>query len=151
MTELARDRVAVNGAPEAIWAIINDPTALARVLPGAEELRPDGTDRWVGVLVSKLGFITVRADVTATVQDADRPRHLRLEIEGRPRGLAGSFRTSIPFDLEPIEPGRTAISYVVDMTVTGRLASFGMPLMRDTMRRQVAELVRNLDRELGAS
>jgi len=75
-------------------------------------------------------------------------RQVRLEIEGRPRGLAGSFRASVPFDLAP-DGDTTRIAYAVEITVTGRLAVFGVPLLRDTLRRQVAQLVANLDRELG--
>ncbi len=150
MTELARDSVRVSADPAAVWALIEDPSALARVLPGAESLEPDGPGRWRGVLASKIGFMTVRADAVAALHDAVPPTHLRLEIEGRPRGLAGSFRASIPFDMTALDTGGTDIAYVVDMTVTGRLASFGAPLLRDTLRRQVAELVRNLERELSS-
>jgi carbon monoxide dehydrogenase subunit G len=146
MSELARDRVVVAATPDAIRAVIDDPTALARVLPGAESLEPDGPGRWRGILATRLGFITVRADAVATLIDVAQPTQLRIEIEGRPRGLAGSFRASIPFSLEPVDHDRTAIDYVVDLTVTGRLAAFGAPILRDTLRRQVAELVTNLER-----
>lgn len=148
MTALVKERVEIAGSPTAIWSVIEDPDALARVLPGAESLVPDGPGRWRGVLATKVGFMTVRADATATMNDARPPEHLRLEIDGRPRGLAGSFRASVPFDLTALVDDRTAVTYEVDLTVGGRLAAFGAPLLRDTLRRQVAELVRNLEREL---
>jgi carbon monoxide dehydrogenase subunit G len=78
-------------------------------------------------------------------------------MAGRPRGLAGSFTVSVPFDLSgvvaPSSPAGssaavTEVSYAVDLQVTGRLASFGAPLLRDTLRRQVAVLLANVDREL---
>jgi carbon monoxide dehydrogenase subunit G len=69
-------------------------------------------------------------------------------MDGRPRVLAGSFRASIPFELELAGDDRTRVSYDVDLTVTGRLASFGQPLLRETLKRQVNELVQNLRREL---
>ncbi len=150
MAELARDEVTLAGPPESVWAIIDDPAALGRVLPGCETIAADGPGRFRAVLASRIQFLTVRADVVATFHDADPPRHLRLELEGRPRMLAGSFRASIPFDLAPTGEGGTRVSYSVDVTVTGRLATFGTPLMRDTLGRQVAELVRNVERELAA-
>lgn len=150
MSELVSERIEVAGSPAAIWAVIEDPGALGRVLPGAESLQPDGPGRWRGVLATKVGFMTVRADAVAEMHDPRPPEHLRLEIEGRPRGLAGSFRASIPFDLVELGADRTAISYTVDLTVSGRLAAFGAPLLRDTLRRQVAALVLNLERELAA-
>jgi uncharacterized protein len=146
VSELARDRVVVAATPAAIRTIIDDPEALARVLPGAESLVPDGPGRWRGVLATRVGFMTVRADAVATLVEEDDPDRLRIEIDGRPRGLAGSFRAVIPFSLEPVGTDRTAISYAVDLTVSGRLASFGAPILRDTLRRQVGALVGNLER-----
>lgn len=151
MSTLLTDSAELSGPPEAVWAILEDPAALARVLPGAESIAAAGPGRFTGVLASKLQFLTVRADVTASYHDADPPRHLRLELDGRPRTLAGSFRVSIPFDLEPLDGNRTRASYSVDLQVRGRLATFGAPLLRDTMRRQIAELVRNVERELATA
>jgi carbon monoxide dehydrogenase subunit G len=153
MSEIVRDRAIVHGSAAAVWAIIEDPVALARVLPGAESIEATGPGSFRGVLASKIQFLTVRADVTASFHDADPPRHLRLQLNGRPRGLAGSFAVSVPFDLlardGPDGPGtETEVSYAVDLQVTGRLATFGAPLMRDTLRRQIATLVSNVDREL---
>lgn len=152
MSTLVTETVIIHGRPEQVWAIIHDPAALARVLPGAEALVATGPDAFEAVLASRIQFMTIRADVTATFHDADPPRSLRLELEGRPRGLAGAFRASIPFSLEATvtADGRpaTSITYAVDLTTTGRLGAFGAPLMRDTMRRQVAALVANVDREL---
>jgi carbon monoxide dehydrogenase subunit G len=157
LSELVRDRAVIRGSPSAVWALIEDPVALARVLPGAESIVATGGGKFHGVLASKLQFLTVRADVDAVFRDADPPRHLRLEMAGRPRGLAGSFTVSVPFDLTGmVEPGSpagsaftvTEVTYAVDLKLTGRLASFGAPLMRETLRRQVAVLLANVDREL---
>ena len=107
LSELLRDRAVIRGSPSAVWALIEDPAALARVLPGAELIVATGEGRFHGVLASKVQFLTVRADVDAVFRDADPPRHLRLELAGRPRGLAGSFTVSVPFDLTgTVEPGR---------------------------------------------
>ena len=70
MSELAKDRLVVRATPEAIRAVIDDPDALARVLPGAESLVPDGPGRWRGVLATRVGFMTVRADAVATLLTA---------------------------------------------------------------------------------
>ena len=153
MSEIVRERTVVSGHPEAVWSLIEDPGALRRILPGAESIVATGPGTFRGVLATRIQFLTVRADVEASFRDADPPRHLRLELSGRPRGLAGSFTVSIPFDLTPVDgplgPGSaTVVSYAVDLQVTGRLAAFGTPLLRDTLRRQIAVLVENVNREL---
>ena len=152
MSTFVEDRAVVHGTPEAVWAIIEDAAALGRVLPGAESIVATGPGTFRGVLATKLQFLTVRADVDAAFHDADPPRHLRLQLNGRPRGLAGSFAVSIPIDLALTDGDAltTDVRYSIDLNVTGRLATFGAPLLRDTLRRQIAALVQNVDRELAA-
>lgn len=148
MSVLAEETVVVSADRARIWEVFSDAVLLRRVLPGCEQLTAAGPDTYRGVLATKLQFLTIRADVTATLTDMRPPDHLQLELDGRPRGLAGGFRAIIPIELEEA-PGGTRISYRLELTTTGRLASFGAPLMRDSFRRQVATLVANLERELG--
>jgi carbon monoxide dehydrogenase subunit G len=150
MSRLVRDSMELPASPERLWAFLDDAAALGRVLPGCESIEQLGPGRFRGVVASKIGFLTVRADINASLEDQLPPSHVRLVMDGRPRILAGSFRASIPFELEPAGDDRTRVSYDVDLTVTGRLASFGQPLLRETLKRQVNELVQNLRRELDA-
>jgi len=156
MSELLREEAVLHGSSQAIWAIMRDAAALQRVLPGAEWIKATGPNAFRGVLATRIQFLTVRADVEATLDDEIPDRHVVLTLDGRPRGLAGSFRVVIPFDLaevpdDPAATSRTTVSYAVDLTVTGRLASFGLPLLRDALRRVIAQLIANVEAELEAS
>ena len=149
MTQLLADEVIRVAAEVAeIWSLLRDAASLGRVLPGCRELHEDAPDHYRGLLEARLAFITLRADVLATIAEADPPGSLRLDVSGRPKGLAGSFRAAIPVLLEATEPG-TRVTYGVDLELSGRLATFGAPLLREVMRRQVAELVRNIEAEVG--
>jgi carbon monoxide dehydrogenase subunit G len=94
-------------------------------------------------------FMTIRADVSAAYHELDEPRHLRLAIDGRPRGVSGTFVASIPIDLIP-EGDRTRVRFSVDLNVTGALASFGPEALRGAMRDVVGQLARNVERELAS-
>lgn len=147
MTVLADETVIVTVDRARIWPVFSDANLLARVLPGCEQLVSAGPDTYRGVLATKLQFLTIRADVTATLSEMHPPDRLQLELDGRPRGLAGGFRAIISIKLDEVSGG-TRIGYRLELTTTGRLASFGAPLLRDSFRRQVATLVANLQREL---
>jgi 2-furoyl-CoA dehydrogenase large subunit len=152
LSEPVRDTATISASPEAIWAILHDPAALARILPGVESLEPDGPDRFRGVIAAKAGFFTVRADITATLLDADPPRHVRLELAGRVRSIGGEFVASVPLDLAPIDGGRTKVDYTVEVRLSGQLERMGGSRIGDGLRSQVADLVRNVEREAaGAS
>lgn len=144
---LLRETVTFAAPVERLWPLFFDVDALRRSLPGCESLRVAGENVYEGVIVAKVQFVTLRVAATARLLDLDPPRHVRLELTGRPLDLAGSFVVSVPIDLSPADGG-TRASYSADLQMTGRLAAFGAPLLREAVRRQIAELVRNLEREL---
>ena len=119
----------------------------ARSCRAARSLKRSGPGVFRGVLATKLQFLTLRADVSASLTDVEPPERLRLQLDGRPRGLAGGFRAMIPIELADAGP-ETAVHYQLDLTTSGRLATFGAPILRDTFRKQVATLVANLERVL---
>ncbi len=100
------------------------------------------------MLAARVQFMTVRLDVAATLADADPPRRVRLDLDGRPRGFGGAFRARIPFDLEALDAMRTRVSYSVELELEGSLAALGTTTVRDVLRRQVGDLLRNVEREL---
>jgi carbon monoxide dehydrogenase subunit G len=149
VTEPPVDTIEVGASPAEIWAILDDPAALGRILPGCESIAREAPGRYVAVLASKVQFMTIRSDVVATLHDADPPHHLLLILEGRPRGLGGSFRCEVPFDIVPNGAAGSRVAYSVGLTLGGSLAGFGGASLTDTLRRQVGELVRNIEREVG--
>jgi carbon monoxide dehydrogenase subunit G len=73
---------------------------------------------------------------------------MRIQISGQPLGLVGSFTVSVPVDLSETDDGGTRADYAIDLQLTGRLASFGAPILRSTVKGQVGEMIANLEREL---
>jgi len=149
MSALADETVVVQVPRDRIWDAFGDADLLAQVLPGCETLTATRDGAFRGVIATKLQFLTLRADVIATLADREPPDRLRLELDGKPRGLAGGFRAVIPIELAEDADG-TRIHYTVDLATSGRLATFGAPIMRDSFRKQVATLIANLERVLGS-
>src|SRR5689334_11605009 len=121
MSLIADEEVTVRARRDRIWSVFASADLLASVLPGCERLEATGDGSFSGVLATKLQFLTLRADVTATIVDAEPPDRLRLELVGRPRGLAGGFRAAIPITLEDSGTD-TRVHYQLDLTTSGRLA-----------------------------
>jgi carbon monoxide dehydrogenase subunit G len=147
VTALLRDRIQLPTSPQRLWEILHSPESLARVLPGCQELRSTGPDTYEGTFETRVQFLTLRAKTTARLLDQEPPVRLRLTLDGRPLGLAGGFVVTVLLQMAD-EPSGTLVEYEMDLEVAGRLATFGTPLLRDTARRQVQELLCNLDREL---
>jgi len=150
MSRIVEDRAVVAGPPEAVWAVLHDPAALARVLPGMDDLVVDGPGRFHGVIVARVQFLKIRVDIDGSLVDPEPPDRIRLALDGRPRGLGGSFSLSVPMTFTPTGAASTRVDYAVDLEAGGQLAALGDRMIREAMRDLIAELVANVDRELGA-
>jgi uncharacterized protein len=151
MKRLLEDSVVLGAPRERLWALLDDIEALKRILPGCEELEEEAPGRYRAIMHTKLQFLTLRVKGTAELTDMRPPDHARLEISGKPLGLAGSFTVAVPIDVFETDAGGTRGVYQVDVQLTGRLASFGAPILRSTVKSQVRQMIANLEREMAIS
>jgi carbon monoxide dehydrogenase subunit G len=144
------ETINLQSSPETAWAALDEPEMLCRALPGCDSLERDGPDRFRAVLSSKVAFMTVRVDVVARYAEVDRPRHLRLVMDGSPRGLAGSFHAEIPVDIAAADGGGSVVAYSVAITVEGALRAIAGSAIEDGLRREFAQALRTLDGQIVA-
>lgn len=145
--------VRIRGSADEVWAFLWDAEALGRVLPGCESIRAEDPGRYRLVLAMRTMLLTVRADATAALLDADPPRAVRLTLDGTPRGLGGAFHVEIPIALAEeasAEGSGTVIEYDVDVRVTGSMASFGPGILREAIMREVQGLAADIEKEIAA-
>lgn len=136
------------GAPaEAIGAVLRDPAAIGRVIPGCESVEATGAGTFRLVLTTHVGFLTVTADVDAVLREVDPPRRLVLELDGRTRGFDGGFTASIPFELVPEGDGATTVSYEVGVRTRGTVALAGDAAVARAIHALADDLVGGLERE----
>lgn len=146
MTRLMDETVTLNAQRDAIWQIVNDADALRRVLPGCESLERLDEGLYQAVMATRLQFLTLRMSGTCEVQAQVPGERFRLSISGRPLGLVGTVAVDVPVVMSDDGDG-TRVDYQIDLTMTGRLAAFGAPIVRSTVKSQISELVRNVERE----
>ncbi|HLY13823.1 MAG TPA: SRPBCC domain-containing protein [Candidatus Limnocylindrales bacterium] len=140
--------VQISTTPQATWAVIQDPAALGRALPDCESITPDGSGGLKVVVAIKQMFMTVRVDLHVTYHDLDEPHHLRLDLDGVPRGLGGALHLSVPIEITAIPTG-AKVDYKGSLELQGMLTSFRKQV-REGLQAQLDRLVRNIEREAKA-
>ncbi|MGH2464202.1 MAG: CoxG family protein [Candidatus Limnocylindrales bacterium] len=148
MTDDFSGSVEIATSPEATWPVIQDPAALGRALPDCESIKPDGSGGLDVVVAVKQMFMTVRIDLHVTYHDLDAPHHLRLDLDGAPRGIGGTLHLSVPIEMTPT-PGGSHVDYRGTLALDGMLTSFRKQVL-EGLRTQVDHLVRNIEREAAA-
>lgn len=135
--------VTVAASQQDIWTLLLDPAQLCRVIPGCEEARQLDETHYEANMAVKVQFMTIRSKAQGTLLEAVPPRLLVAEMVGEPLAMAGAFRARLSVELAPV-PAGTALSYTMDLTMLGRLASLGEALVRSTSQRLSAEFAANV-------
>src|SRR5262245_46599635 len=138
-----------NGPRQQVWDLLQDPAVLAKALPGTERLTLSGPDRYDGVMKVSIGPMTAaKFDVTVTLGEKEPPERFTMQIDGK--GAVGFARGTAAVALKEQADGGTAMEYMSDVQIGGRIASVGQRRIEagsPIMERQAAAA---LDRELRA-
>jgi hypothetical protein len=130
---------------ERVWALLQDPSALARLLPGVEKLEPVGPDRYA--IAVKLGVGAVRGTYAGQVELTDQRPPESYRLVGDAKGGPGWAKGSASMTLVE-EGGGTRIVARGDVQVGGTVASVGQRMMEGVAKSMAREFFSSLDREL---
>ena len=145
MTDEFSGSAELSSSPEATWAVIANPAAVGRILPDCESVAADGSGGLNVVVAVRQLFMAVRIDLHITWHDAEPTHHLRLELNGKPRGLGGALRLSVPLDIDARSTG-SHVAYRATLELDGSLASFRQQVSKG-LQAQVDRLLRAVERE----
>lgn len=148
MSTLLAETATLSAPRDRVWQIVIDPAALRRVLPGCESLEQIGDGRYQAVMASRLQFLTLRLAGTCEVITEIPAERFELRIAGKPMGLVGTLSVTVPVVLTDADDASTThAAYRVDLAMTGRLAAFGAPIVRSTVKEQIRQLIANVEAE----
>jgi len=131
-------------SPEAVFRVLLDPQALARVIPGCHALEVIGENRYRANVTIGVGLVKARYEVEIQLSELDPPRSLRLSGSGL--SALGSARGSGRVTLDPIEQG-TRLSYDYRAEVSGKVAAVGSRMLEGAARAVLAQLFEQLGRQ----
>lgn len=151
-TRTRKDTADVPHPVEAVWGLLVDPDAIARLTPLVSRIVVDGQGRWVWSLQrvpvpGRLLDLSMTQEMTFTPQRRIEFTHTPLE-DGVRAGADGFY------GLEPIDDGTRL---TIEITVTARLPLPGLarPAVEATMQQVLTQMgnrfAANMLRELGGT
>lgn len=111
---------------DVLWPMLLDPTTLADVMPGCEELEAVGENQYHGTLRIKVGPVQGKFQGDVILSDIESPHSYKFNIDGK--GAPGFVMGSGSLRLEE-DGDMTLLHYMGDAQVGGRLASVGQRLL----------------------
>jgi len=146
----ARGHVDIQATPEQVFAVLLDPQALARVIPGCHALVPEGEHVYRADVTVGVGLVKARYQARLALSDIDAPRRLVLAGEGQSSLGTAAGRGSVR--LEPLGPpdqpaAGTRLHYDYEAQVGGKVAAVGSRMLEGAARIVLAQLFESLGRQ----
>ena len=140
----AAGRIDIAAPPERVFAVLLDPQALARVIPGCHSLTAIGPNRYKADVTVGVGLVKARYAATIELTEIDAPRSLRLAGSGS--SSLGTGAGSGTVRLEATDGG-TQLYYDYAAQVGGKVAAVGSRMLEGAARIVLAQLFASLGRQ----
>lgn len=144
----ATGRTEIGASPEAVFRVLLDPVALAKVIPGCHELQAIGENRYRADVTVGVGLVKARYEAEISLSELDPPHSLRLAGTGL--SSLGSARGSGRVTLKAIPTG-TCLSYDYRAEVSGKVAAVGSRMLEGAARIVLSQLFEQLGRQAGGA
>jgi carbon monoxide dehydrogenase subunit G len=139
--------VHLDAPPERVWDLVSDIEALARCIPGLEELQIVDDRQFQSVVRLGVGPISARFQLESRLEELDPPNRVVMVTEGADRSIGGRVRQRQEFDLAPDGEG-TRVRITSDIQISGRFATFGQRIIAARADQFVDEVVANVEQLL---
>ncbi len=128
-----------------VWVFLMDPEAIAKVMPGCEQLEEIGPDTYRATL--KLGIAAVKGTYAGSVQLLDKtpPTSYRMLIDGS--GTPGFVKGEAAVALTG-QDEQTVLTYTADIQVGGLIANVGQRMIGGVAKLIVNQSLKKLEEEL---
>lgn len=136
---------------EKAWDYLLMPDTLASCIPGCEKMEAIDERTYDTIIKAKVGPISVKFKFRTTLTELDPPRHLKAVGRGEESNKAGTFSQETVVDLQEVSQGKVEVHYRSDISIVGKLATFGDRIMRAKAKQAETEFTEALRKRLSGN
>ncbi len=120
-----------NAPPTTVWDVLMDTDTIAACIPGCEQLRPLGDDRYAADVTVGVAAITATYSATVAIADKTPPSSYRLLVQatGRPGFVRGNAQVSLA-----AAGSGTAVTVNATADAGGLIARVGQRMLESVAR-----------------
>ena len=133
-------------APRAtVWQVLNDPSRLAKTMPGVESFDVQDDKHWRAHVKVPLGLGGLRMSIDFEKTEEREPEFAKLHAKGNGVGAIMNMDTS--FQLSEGDGG-TNMHWEADVHILGPVASMGQRVLQPIVSQQVSGVLTALDEQV---
>jgi carbon monoxide dehydrogenase subunit G len=132
------------------WGFMSDPLSFASCIPGyvAGTMQVIDDTHFQLTVKQSIARIPAKYEMNVEILEKSEPSRLVARIRGRDPLLGSNIDAKSVLLLSPTEDGSTAVSYWMELNVTGKVATFGYPVIVSKGKTFSREFVATLIQEI---
>jgi carbon monoxide dehydrogenase subunit G len=112
-----------------VWEKIGDLDSIIMCMPGVEDVKNLGDNKWHIVMKQKIGFISATFDAKMKLVNWQPPTHLETETDATAKMGLGKVFQNQRLDLVAISENETLAKYRAEVTLSGKIGTFGQRIL----------------------
>lgn len=145
---LVEGQFSVQAPIQQVWTSLLDPQTLGSCVPGTEKMVAINDTTYESIVKQRVGPIKVKLVFTTNLVEVRPPNFIKAVGRGADATKLGTFTTEIKVNLEEPSPNNVKVSYAANISLVGRLATFGEKIMRAKAKEVGEEFTKNLQEKL---
>jgi uncharacterized protein len=134
---LIQDQFSVAAPIDRVWETLQDIAKISTCIPGVENLDIASPDEITAGLRVSVGPLSARFQGQARVIERTPPSKIVALIQGTDKSSSSNIKATFTGTLSTLDQ-ETVVEYGIDLNVRGRLATFGYPVVRGTVKKMAA-------------
>ena len=128
-----------------VWRVLNDPAAMASMMPGVESFDVHDDKRWTANVKIPLGLGGLKMKVDMEKTDERENEMAVMQIKGQ--GVGAMMNMQTKFELSDTATG-TKMHYDAEVKIAGPVGSMGQRVLQPIVNQQVQHVLGALDARL---
>jgi carbon monoxide dehydrogenase subunit G len=134
---------------ETVWSVINDPSEMAKLMPGVESFEVHDATRWTAKVKVPLGLGGLKMTMNFERLEERAPEFASMRAKGQGVGALMDMTTS--FTLSEADGGGTSMAWEADVKIAGPVGAMGQRVLQPIVNQQVAQVLEALEARVAAA
>ena len=133
---------------EKVWESVLDPNTLGTCMPGTEKMEILDDKTYETIIKQRVGPIKVKLKFKTELTEVRPPNYIKAVGKGADVTKLGNFSFELEMNLKETKKDHVDVSYMSNVSLVGRLATFGERVMRAKSKSVSEEFTKNLQAKL---
>jgi carbon monoxide dehydrogenase subunit G len=131
---------------QVVWDVLNDPSKMAKLLPGVESFDVQDDAHWTANVKIPLGLGGLKMKVAMEKTEQRELEFAKMAIKGS--GVGAMMNMTTTFELGDAHDGGTAMQWAAEVHIAGPVGSMGQRVLQPIVNQQVQGVLTALDAQV---